>query len=120
MPINQLQTRLDGFQDDLAVSDLMSIEKRTEVIRYYEESLRQLFLQTFCNSHWSIENETQAEQLLHSEVVPANALSLFSSAIMLSLIKCFDVRKLVWLFQAYQSAHVQVSQRALEIGRAHV
>ena len=113
MPINQLQTRLDGFQDDLAVSDLMSIEKRTEVIRYYEESLRQLFLQTFCNSHWSIENETQAEQLLHSEVVPANALSLFSSAIMLSLIKCFDVRKLVWLFQAYQSAHVQVSQRAL-------
>ena len=112
-PISKIQNRLDAFHDDLAVSDLISKDKRTEVIKHYEDTLRLLFLQTYCNSDWSVEDETQANQLLASELVPVNALALFTSAIMLSLFKCFDVRKFSWLFQAYQSPHTFVSQRAL-------
>ena len=113
VPTNKLQLRIESLLDDLAVSELISKEKKIEMIRQYEDTLKKLFIQNYCSSIWSVEDEIDAKNLLESDLIPTNALSLFTSAIMLSLMKSFDIKKLLWLFDAYQSSNVHVSQRAL-------
>ena len=112
-PLHKIQNRLESFQDDLAIGNLISLDKKTEVIRSNEEILRKMFLETYCNSHWSTEEASEATTLIQSELIPTNALSIFVSAVTLSLMKCFDIRKLIWLLQAYQSVATLVSQRSL-------
>ena len=109
IPIQKRQIRLVYCQNDLAIGHFFSKEKKEEVIHQNEETLKQLFLQVFSNSSWTLEDETQAIQLLDSTQIPVSALSLFTSSVMLSLMKCFDLRKLWWLFQALQSPIIPVS-----------
>ena len=46
-------------------------------------------------------------------MLPVNDLCLFTSAVMLSLMECFDTRKFSWLLDAVTHANTQVNQRAL-------
>ena len=39
--------------------------------------------------------------MLTSELLPVNDLCLFISAVTLSLMECFDLRKIMWLLDAY-------------------
>lgn len=104
---------LESFNDDLAVSGLLSDNNLDEVLKRHEEAQKHLFLQTWSNNSWTTENEAEAQAMLKSELLPANDLCLFTSAVMLSLMECFDLRKLMWLLDAYQYNNVYVSQRAL-------
>lgn len=111
--INILMHVLESFNDDLAVSGLLSDNNMDEVLKRHEDTQKFLFLQTWSNSDWTAEDEAEAQAMLKSELLPVNDLCLFTSAVMLSLMECFDLRKLMWLLDAYQQDNVYVSQRAL-------
>ncbi|WP_455584706.1 tetratricopeptide repeat protein [Bacteroides sp.] len=104
---------LESFNDDLAVSGLLSDSNLDGVLKRHEDTQKFLFLQTWSNSDWSAEDEADAQAMLKSELLPVNDLCLFTSAVMLSLMECFDLRKLMWLLDAYRHNNVYVSQRAL-------
>lgn len=104
---------LESFNDDLAISGLLSDEKMDEVLKRHEDTLKFMFLQAWTNSAWTTEEEEDAQSMLISEQLPINDLCLFVSAVTLSLMECFDLRKVMWLLDAYRQSGVQVSQRAL-------
>ena len=84
-----------------------------EVLKRHEDSLRTLFLQTWTHTNWTAEEVAAAQAMLQSELLPVNDLCLFTSAVTLSVMECFDLKKLLWLIDAYRHPNVQVSQRAL-------
>ena len=110
---NVLMHILESFNDDLAVSGLLSDSNIDAVLKRHEDTQKFMFLQTWSNSYWTTEDEADAQGMLKSELIPVNDLCLFTSAVMLSLMECFDLRKLMWLLDAYQHGNVYVSQRAL-------
>ena len=112
--IAALQKVLESFPDDLAVCQLMPDNQGMDaVLQRHEQTAQVLFLSTWSNSDWSAEDEQQAKGLLESEMLPVNDLCLFTSAVMLSLMECFDTRKFSWLLDAVTHANTQVNQRAL-------
>lgn len=111
--IGVLMHILESFNDDLAVSGLLSDTKMDEVLKRREDTQKFLFLQTWTNSAWTPQDETEAFAMLQSEQLPVADLCLFTSAVTLSLLECFDIRKLSWLLEAYKHDSVQVNQRAL-------
>lgn len=104
---------LESFNDDMAVSGLLSEAKTFEVMKRHEDTLKFLFLEGWTNSTWNIQQEEDAKTMLVSEQLSIDDLCLYVSAIMLSLMECFDLRKIMWLLDAYQHSNVNVSQRAL-------
>ncbi len=111
--IKTLMHMLESFNDDLAVSGLLSDNKMNEVLKRHEDALKFMFLRTWANSFWSAREEEEAQAMLTSELLPGDDLCLFVSAVTLSLMECFDLRKIMWLLDAYSHANVNVSQRAL-------
>lgn len=104
---------LESFNDDLAVSELISEESMDEALERHEETNKFLFLQTWSNSSWTAEDVEEALEMLQSELLPQNDLCLFMSAVLLSQMECFDLRKLMWMMDAYRHPNVQINQRAL-------
>lgn len=104
---------LESFNDDLAVSGLLSDEKMDEVLKRHEDTLKFMFLQVWTNSAWTSKDEEDAQLMLTSEQLPADDLCLFVSAATLSLMECFDLRKVMWLLDAYRHPNVNINQRAL-------
>lgn len=115
--MDQIRYILESFNDDLAVSCLLTEQKQDEVLTRHEDTLKLLFLQTWTNSVWSSAEAEQAKTMLESELLLESDLCLFVSAVTMSLLECFDVRKLLWLMDAYQHSNTQIGQRGL-IGMA--
>ena len=108
---------LESFPDDMAVCQLMPDNKQSldSALQRHEETAQYLFLTTWGNSGWTAEEEREARMYLESELLPINDLCLFTGAVLLSLMECFDPRKFSWLLDAATHADTQVSQRALVI-----
>lgn len=108
---------LESFQDDMAVCQLMPDNKKSldSALKRHEETAQYLFLTTWGNSGWTMEEEQEAKTYLDSDLLPVNDLCLFTGAILLSLMECFDPRKFSWLLDATMHADTQVSQRALVV-----
>ena len=83
--LKKLLHMLESFNDDLAVSGLLSDEKMDEVLKRHEETLKYMFLQTWTNSAWTPEEEEDAQSMLTSELLPVNDLCLFNFFSLLSL-----------------------------------
>ena len=110
LTLEMLMHTLESFNDDLAVSGFVSDQNMEEVLKRHEDSLKTLFLQTWTHTNWTAE---EVAAMLQSELLPVNDLCLFTSAVTLSVMECFDLKKLLWLIDAYRHPNVQVSQRAL-------
>ena len=108
---------LESFPDDMAVCQLMPDNKQSldSALQRHEGTAQYLFLTTWGNSGWTAEEEQEARLYLKSELLPVNDLCLFTGAILLSLMECFDPRKFSWLLDAATHADTQVNQRALVI-----
>lgn len=104
---------LESFNDDLAVSGLVSDEKMDDVLESHEQTLKYLFLKAWTNNAWTPEEAEDAQLILNSEYLSINDLCMFISATTLSLMECFDLRKITWLLDAYEYSDVKASQRAL-------
>lgn len=111
--LQRIQHILESFDDDLAVSELLSDEKIDEVLKRHEDTLKFMFLKTWTNSSWTPQDEEDAQSMLISEMLSADDLCLFVSAVTLSLMECFDLRKIMWLLEAYEHPNINVCQRAL-------
>ena len=84
-----------------------------EVLQRHENTLKFMFVRTWTNSSWTSEDEEDAKSMLGSELLLPDDLCLFVSAVTLSVMECFDLRKIMWLLDAYRHKDVNVSQRAL-------
>lgn len=111
--LSGLQRILEGFADELAVSQLANYQGLDAILKRHEETHQVMFLNTWSNSSWSVEETVQAEEMLRSETLQVNDLCLFVSAVTLSLMECFDARKINWLLNGLRHTNPMVNQRAL-------
>lgn len=111
--LSALQRILEGFADELAVSQLANYQGLDAILKRHEETHQVMFLNTWSNSSWSVEETVQAENMLRSETLQVNDLCLFVSAVTLSLMECFDARKINWLLNGLRHTNPLVNQRAL-------
>lgn len=107
------QRILEGFSDEMAVSQLANYQGLDAILKRHEETHQVMFLTTWSNNNWTLEEFAQAEDMLRSETLPINDLCLFVSAVTLSLMECFDERKINWLLDGLRHTHPQINQRAL-------
>ncbi|WP_291528387.1 tetratricopeptide repeat protein [Bacteroides sp. UBA939] len=111
--ISGLQKILEGFTDEMAVSQLANYQGLDAILKRHEETHQVMFLMTWSNSSWTVEEAVQAQNMLRSETLAVNDLCLFVSAVTLSLMECFDERKVNWLLDGLQHTNPHVNQRAL-------
>lgn len=104
---------LESFNDDLAVSGLLSDKNMDAVLKRHEDTLKFMFVRTWANSEWTAQDEEDAQAMLTSELLLGDDLCLFVSAVTMSLMECFDLRKITWMLDAYHHTNVNVNQRAL-------
>lgn len=104
---------LESFNDDLAVSGLLSDKNMDAVLKRHEDTLKFMFVRTWANSEWTAQDEEDAQAMLTSELLSGDDLCLFVSAVTMSLMECFDLRKITWMLDAYHHTNVNVNQRAL-------
>lgn len=107
------QRILEGFSDEMAVSQLANYQGLDAILKRHEETHQVMFLTTWSNNNWTLEEFAQAEDMLRSETLPINDLCLFVSAVTLSLMECFDERKINWLLDGLRHTHPQINQRVL-------
>ncbi|KAA6341568.1 hypothetical protein EZS27_010638 [termite gut metagenome] len=112
--IKHALTELEGYTEDIAIADLHNDRDNFDKIRRrHEENCRNLFLIVWTNHTWTSQDESEAHRLLQSLLVPVNDVCLLISAVTLSLMECFDLRKFLYLFEAYNHERPDVNQRAL-------
>lgn len=111
----EILKELEAYTDDMAVSLLNPSDMKTinKVIERHETAQQDIALSTWGNSAWTTTEAAEAQLYLKSELISSIDLCLFTSMVTLSLIECFDARKLSWLMDAYTHADTQVNQRAL-------
>ena len=76
---------LESFNDDLAISGLLSDAKMDDVLQRHENTLKFMFVRTWTNSSWTSEDEEDAKSMLGSELLLPDDLCLFVSAVTLSV-----------------------------------
>lgn len=113
-----LQMELESYTEDMAVGRLLTENNAQEdnlntVRKRHESTLSELFYLLWLSDKWTEENEQQAHDFLNSVLIQTNDLSLFISALTLSLTEHFDIRKFMLLFDAYQHSANEVNQRAI-------
>ncbi len=108
---NLLHT-LETFTEEIALRDLLH-QDTEPILRQHEEAQKNIFQAVWTNISWNSKDETDAQDLLHSDLISASDQCLFASAVMLSLMQCLDMRKLMWLIDAMHHDNIRLSQRAL-------
>lgn len=113
-----LQMELESYTEDMAVGKLLNGDSRDEskldgIRKRHEDAIVELFNLVWLADKWTQEEETDAITFLTSPLVQVNDLSLFISALTLSLMEQFDIRKLLLLLDAYIIPATEVNQRAI-------
>lgn len=119
----ELQLELEAYTEETALNNLLQSgntangsdqDAKSENIRKrHEQAYTELFYRAWLSDRWTEKEEGEARCLLNSVLVPVNDLSLFVSAVTLSLTGYFDIRKCLFLFDAYRHDSNEVNQRAL-------
>lgn len=113
-----IQMELESFTEEIAIAKLLNQgenqNRQLNSIRVrHEAALSELFYVAWLADEWSEQTEKEARALLNSVLSQPNDLSLFISALTLSLMNSLDIRKLMLLFDAYRHTSTEVNQRAL-------
>lgn len=109
----KLLSTLESFADCLSLYELLHDEQKLQQdMKVHEDALGDLFRQTWVNSRWTNSERDTAYKFLSSELITANDLSLFVSAVTLSLMTCFDEEKMLWLIEAFYHKDANVKVRA--------
>ncbi len=110
------QSRYVSTQKFYASLSLFNIQQRLEVElsdEEHEEELCKLFNFTWTSDVWTKVDYEIASNIISSDDIITTDKAVFISAITLSLMEMFDVRKLHLLFDAYLSPEGIISQRAI-------
>lgn len=113
-----VKQRLEAFVQDITMLSLLSTTEREEkeqnIYNLHQEYLNALFNAIFVSPQWTESVAHNIKQLLLSPTIDTNDAQLLLSAITLSIIQLFDVRKFVTLFDIYNnSTDPYIAQRAL-------
>lgn len=115
--IRSLLLEMENYTEEIAVAGLLQgdeAENKADTIRERHENAQHiLFYLLWTNSEWKTEDEAEAREALKSVLISEDDLSLFVSGVTLSLMECFDTKKLMWLFDACGHSSTMVNQRAL-------
>lgn len=116
---SELQLQLEAYTEDFNTAPLLYPEtKRREteiaiISQRHETAVNELFEKTWASLFWTEVEYHEALTLLNSVLISPNDLAVMVSALTLSLLQLFDVRKLIFLFEAYKHESLIVNQRAL-------
>ncbi|MDR0940060.1 MAG: tetratricopeptide repeat protein [Mediterranea sp.] len=105
--------RLMEFAEEAKTLDELPEEERYRLLDRHDFTLKLLFLRTWTGSQWGEDEEAAARALLTSETIRGEDLCIYVSALMLSLMEFFDLRRFAVLLDTYRDSRVGVSQRAL-------
>lgn len=105
---------LEGFNDELAVNDLVNDKRSLEfILARHEKALSDLFAKAWLANPWTNSEKDEVDLYLSSKNLNESDLSLLISAITQALLTVFDTRKFTWLIEAYKKQLVFASPRAL-------
>lgn len=104
---------LTDFSDELAVCQLMPSQNQQQILQKHEQAARNLFISTWCNSGWTVEEQAQYQRFFESETIQPNDQCLIVSALTLSLMQCVDAMKLSLLAEICRHKDARIAQRAL-------
>ena len=115
---NFVRTVLESFVSDVAMLSLASGNERnakeTELYRRHQTFVERLFCALLVSSQWSESDATFYISLLTSPTIDASDQMLIVSAITLSTMSIYDVKKFYTLVEVYRHAHdTKVRQRSL-------
>lgn len=116
---SELQMQLEAYTEDMATTPLLYAdanrckEELAGTRDRHEKALNELFEKTWASPYWTEAEAQEAQALLHSLLVPVNDLCVFVSAITMSLLKIFDIRKYMLLLEGYSHPDPMVNQRAI-------
>ena len=120
-----LNVSYDSITQQLELSDInqqnknykegkISKEEYREIHKKHEEGIDLLFLKAWSSFHWTEQEYSEARLLIGSVFLTANDIALFVSGVTLGLMKMFDEKKIMLLFDAYNSRKENIiNQRAL-------
>lgn len=115
----ELQMQLEAYTEDMATAPLIyaAEAKRNEEMdamrKRHELAIDELFEKIWVSTRWSEVEANEARALFNSLLVQVNDLSVMISAITMSLLQIFDIRKFMFLLDAYAHQDVMLNQRAI-------
>ena len=110
---------LESYTEDIATVSVLYPEKERQtkemasIIGRHEEYLNELFEKIWVSSFWNNETESSILELLHSVIIPVKDICVLVSAVTMAAMHWFDIRKYLFLVNAYQHKDEMVKQRAL-------
>jgi len=113
--LSDLIGQLEAFEDNLAVLQLTDNrpESKEKELMAHEQCQAQLFDHVWTHIKWSEEDLEAANAALQSSTLIVPDLCLMVSAVTMSLLQCFDERKIMYALNAAHHSEVSVSIRAL-------
>lgn len=117
--LSELQMQLETYTEDIATAPLLYTDKNKQeqelnsIRERHEKALNELFEKVWTSINWSESEASEARSLINSLLVPINDLCVMVSAVTMSLLKIFDIRKYLFLLNAYNHDNPMVNQRAI-------
>ena len=116
---SELQMQLEAYTEDMATAPLIYVgeSKRKEemdaIRKRHETAVDELFEKTWVSVRWSESESAEAQTLFQSLLIQANDLAVMISAVTMSLLQIFDIRKFMFLLDAYTHPDNLLNQRAM-------
>ena len=115
----ELQMQLEAYTEDMATAPLIytTEAKRNEEMdamrKRHETAVDELFEKIWVSTRWSESEYAEAQILFNSLLIQVNDLSIMVSAVTMSLLQIFDIRKFMFLLNAYTHQDTMLNQRAI-------
>ena len=115
----ELQLQLEAYTEDMSTAPLIysDEEKRNrqmnDMRKKHAEAVDELFDKIWVSAHWTEAEAGEARTLFNSILIQINDLSIMISAITMSLLYNFDIRKFMFLLDAYNHPEPMINQRAI-------
>lgn len=108
----ELTQTFDDTTKNIAMCNLMNnTEEKARLNKLFAETYTEAFYKIWTNRQWDNAEEAQARQAFGSNM-PDNVLAALTSALSMSLMQCFDQKKLLLLTDLCTAASRQVKARA--------
>ncbi len=109
----KIDLELDTLLDDKGIRDSIKTRRVKELRDKQEEQRIQMFEVAWSSGPWNISAYEMANAIVENENIDVDTRAIYTSAITLSLLEYFDLRKLDFLFDSYLSDDKAISLRAL-------
>ncbi|MDE5677762.1 tetratricopeptide repeat protein [Phocaeicola sp.] len=115
----KLQMQLETYTEDIATALLahtgLNIKdgEIDNIRKRHEAAIDELFEKIWVSTRWNEMEYKEMEALFQSPLIQVNDLCIIISAITMSLIQIFDIRKFMFLLKAYTHHETVINQRAI-------